>query len=131
MTKVDKDNYKGKEKLPIEYNDAHAALRGFANSKLKSSLILSAGMNPRLYAYMSQFNDFYPNEYGQFNKKIILKTKNNTYSINIEPNSIIKNLKNTITKNNKLVFLIDRKVFYIFKKLKNYKNQNYEKEKSW
>ena len=59
------------------------------------------------------------------NKKIILKTKNNTYSINIEPNSIIKNLKNTITKNNKLVFLIDRKVFYIFKKLKNYKNQKY------
>jgi 3-dehydroquinate synthase len=59
------------------------------------------------------------------NKKIVLKTKNNTYSINIEPNSIIKNLKNTITKNNKLVFLIDRKVFYIFKKLKNYKNQKY------
>ena len=59
------------------------------------------------------------------NKKIILKTKHNTYSINIEPNSIIKNLKNTITKNNKLVFLIDRKVFYIFKKLKNYKNQKY------
>ena len=59
------------------------------------------------------------------NKKIILKTKNNTYSINIEPNSIIKNLKNTITKNNKLVFLIDRKVFYIFKKLKNYQNQKY------
>jgi len=59
------------------------------------------------------------------NKKIILKTKNNTYSINIEPNSIIKNLKNIITKNNKLIFLIDRKVFYIFKKLKNYKNQKY------
>ena len=59
------------------------------------------------------------------NKKIILKTKNNTYSINIEPNSIIKNLKIIITKNNKLVFLIDRKVFYIFKKLKNYKNQKY------
>ena len=63
MTKVDKDNYSKDIKLPVEYNDAHAALRGFANSKLKSSLILSAGMNPRLYAYMSQFNDFYPNEY--------------------------------------------------------------------
>jgi len=73
MTKVDKDNYSKDIKLPVEYNDAHAALRGFANSKLKSSLILSAGMNPRLYAYMSQFNDFYPNEDGQFNKKIILK----------------------------------------------------------
>ena len=73
MTKVDKDNYSKDIKLPVEYNDAHAALRGFANSKLKSSVILSAGMNPRLYAYMSQFDDFYPNEDGQFNKKIILK----------------------------------------------------------
>lgn len=73
MTKVDKDNYIKKEKLPVEYNDAHAALRGFANSKLKSSIVLSAGMNPRLYAYMSQFNDFFPDENGAFNKRIILK----------------------------------------------------------
>ena len=73
MTKVDKDNYIKNEQLPVEYNDAHAALRGFANSKLKSSVILSAGMNPRLYAYMSQFDDFYPSETGTFTKKIILK----------------------------------------------------------
>ena len=73
MTKVDKDNYKKDEKLSVEYNDAHAALRGFANSNLKSSVVLSAGMNPRLYAYMSQFDDFYPNEKGEINKKIILK----------------------------------------------------------
>ena len=73
MTKVDKDNYINNEKLPVEYNDAHAALRGYANSDLRSSLILSAGMNPRLYAYMGQFDDFYPNEIGEFKKKIILK----------------------------------------------------------
>ncbi|MCF6307809.1 MAG: hypothetical protein L3J09_07620 [Flavobacteriaceae bacterium] len=73
MTKVDKDNYKENEKLTGEFNDAHAALRGFANSNLKSSVVLSAGMNPRLYAYMSQFDDFYPNEKGEINKKIILK----------------------------------------------------------
>jgi len=73
MTKVDKDNYKKGVKLPVEYNDAHAALRGFAQSNLKSSVILSAGMNPRLYAYIGQFDDFYPNESGKFNKKIILK----------------------------------------------------------
>jgi len=73
MTKVDKDNYKKGIKLPMEYNDAHAALRGFAQSKLKSSVILSAGMNPRLYTYMGQFDDFYPNGNGHFNKKIILK----------------------------------------------------------
>ncbi|OBQ57141.1 hypothetical protein JJL45_01375 [Tamlana sp. s12] len=73
MTKVDKDNYKDKELLPTEYNDAHAALRGFANSKLNSSVVLSAGMNPRLYSYMAQFNDFFPNKNGQFKKRIILK----------------------------------------------------------
>ena len=73
MTKIDKGNYLNKELLPIEFNDAHAALRGFAESKLESSIILSAGMNPRLYSYMSNFADFFPNEYGFIKKKIILK----------------------------------------------------------
>jgi hypothetical protein len=49
MTKVDKTNYFKKEELPSEYNDAHAGLRGYANSDLASSVIFSAGMNPRLY----------------------------------------------------------------------------------
>ena len=57
------------------------------------------------------------------NKKITLKTKDNIYLINIEPNSIVKNLNKIITANNKLVFLIDRKVFFFFLKLTNYKNQ--------
>lgn len=73
MTKIDKDNYSKEEKLPGEYNDAHAALRGFANSDLSSSIVLSAGMNPRLYSYMEQFEDFYPNENGEIKKKIVLK----------------------------------------------------------
>ena len=73
MTKVDKDNYIKNEKLSVEYNDAHAAFRGFANSKLNASVVLSAGMNPRLYAYMGQFDDFFPNNKGAFKKKIILK----------------------------------------------------------
>jgi len=73
MTKVDKDNYNKNEKLPVEYNDAHAALRGYANSNLRSSLVLSAGMNPRLYSYIGQFDDFFPNENGDIKKKIILK----------------------------------------------------------
>jgi len=73
MTKVDKDNYVKKEKLPSEYNDAHAALRGFANSDLESSVVLSAGMNPRLYAYLEQFEDFYPDVKGCIKKKIVLK----------------------------------------------------------
>lgn len=73
MTKVDKENYWNKEKLPAEFNDAHAALRGFANSDLNSSVILSAGMNPRLYSYIENFDDFFPNENGEINKKIVLK----------------------------------------------------------
>ncbi len=73
MTKINKENYKNGEKLPLEYNDAHAALRGYANSDLRSSIVLSAGMSPRLYGYMEQFEDFYPDENGEIKKKIILK----------------------------------------------------------
>ena len=73
MTKVDKDNFVKSEQLPIEFNDAHASLRGFAKSNLSSSVVLSAGMNPRLYSYFENFNDFYPNSQGQLKKKIILK----------------------------------------------------------
>ena len=73
MTKVDMDKYEKGKKLPVENNDAHVSLRGFALSKLSSSLILSAGMNPRLFGYMEQFDDFYPDENGQIKKKIVLK----------------------------------------------------------
>ena len=73
MTKLDKANTKDGEELPVEYNDAHAALRGFANSNLNSSLVLSAGMSPRLYSYIENFKDFFPDSEGRCKKKIILK----------------------------------------------------------
>ena len=73
MTKVDKDNYTKNDKLPTEFNDAHAALRGYAMSELNSSVILSAGMNPRLYSYLENFDDFFPDENGNIKKKIVLK----------------------------------------------------------
>ena len=73
MTKVDKDNFDKNTQLPVMYNDAHVSLRGFANSKLSSSVVLSAGMNPRLYSYFESFPDFFPNENGELKKKIILK----------------------------------------------------------
>lgn len=73
MTKLDKDNFIKNEQLPIEFNDAHAALRGFANSNLESSVVLSAGMNPRLFGYFENFKDFFPNENNELRKKIILK----------------------------------------------------------
>ena len=73
MTKLDKPNFNGKEQLPIEFNEGHAAVRGYANSTLHSSIILSAGLNPRLYSYIENFNDFYPDSNGYIKKKITLK----------------------------------------------------------
>jgi len=73
MTKLDKENYRNNEKLPNEFNDAHAALRGYAQSNLRSAIVFSAGMNPRLYGYVEKFEDFYPDANGDIKKKIILK----------------------------------------------------------
>ncbi len=73
MTKVDGASRKDVETQNTEFNDAHAALRGFANSRLSSSVVFSAGLNPRLYSYISNFEDFFPNENGQLKKKVILK----------------------------------------------------------
>ncbi|NTD97036.1 hypothetical protein G6M26_06720 [Agrobacterium tumefaciens] len=72
MAKVDRMNIDA-EFNSDENSDALAALRGFASSKLSSSVILSAGMNPRLYSYLTQFEDFFPDKNGYFNKKIVLK----------------------------------------------------------
>lgn len=74
MSKVDKMNVDADGNVLDEiYTDALAALRGFALSKLSSSIILSAGMNPRLYSYLESFEDFFPNATGGFRKKLILK----------------------------------------------------------
>ncbi|RZJ49578.1 MAG: hypothetical protein EOO44_18015, partial [Flavobacterium sp.] len=74
MSKVDRVNHRnGNSFTGDENSDALIALRGFANSRLNSSLVLSAGMNARLYSYIEQFDDFFPNENGELNKKIILK----------------------------------------------------------
>lgn len=74
MTKLDKANH-GSDgiALPAAYNDAHASLRGFAMSDLDSSVVLSAGMNPRLYGYLANFEDFFPADDGSLKKKITLK----------------------------------------------------------
>jgi hypothetical protein len=73
MTKVDRENFANNTRLPDQFNDAHAALRGFANSSLQSSVILSAGLNPRLFSYFEEFPDFYPDQEMVFRKKIIIK----------------------------------------------------------
>ena len=64
MSKGDRDLYRDGEKLPAKYSDASAALRGFAESTLASSIVFSAGINPRLYSYAAEFDDFFPDEHG-------------------------------------------------------------------
>jgi len=77
MAKVDKQNYSADGEYSGDENtDALAALRGFAESDLESSVILSAGMNPKLYSYLETFADFYPDANGNFRKKITLKVSN-------------------------------------------------------
>ena len=74
MSKVDKLNLNKKGESTGDINsDALSALRGFGNSNLTSSLILSAGMNPRLYSYLESFSDFLPDAQQHLKKKIILK----------------------------------------------------------
>ncbi len=73
MTKLDRDIYRGGKRLAPEFADAMAALRGYANSSLTSSIIFSAGMNQRVYTYAAQFADFSPNNDGIVKKKIALK----------------------------------------------------------
>ncbi|HVN49368.1 MAG TPA: hypothetical protein VMU30_11185, partial [Bacteroidota bacterium] len=48
-------------------------LRGFAQSVLCSSVVLSAGINQRLFQYIGQRPEFFPNAEGVFSKKVILK----------------------------------------------------------
>lgn len=74
MTKLDKNNYNKAGEVITDGSDAISALRGYANSDLKnSSIVFSAGMNPRLYNYLESFSEFDVNENGDFNKKIIIK----------------------------------------------------------
>lgn len=74
MAKVDRLNYDGNNAYLCDENtDALAALRGFAASNLQSSVVLSAGMNPRLYSYLEKFECFFAKENEASEKKIILK----------------------------------------------------------
>ncbi|PID27828.1 MAG: hypothetical protein CR982_04960 [Candidatus Cloacimonadota bacterium] len=73
MTKLDREAYRDGKVLPTAFNDGHSAIRGFANSNLNSAVVLSAGFNPRLFGYIEEFDDFYPDRDGNIKKRIILK----------------------------------------------------------
>jgi hypothetical protein len=73
MTKLDREAYARREKLAPEFRDAMSALRGYALSGVESCIVFSAGMNPHLYSYAAQFDDFFPDESGRIRKQIVLK----------------------------------------------------------
>jgi len=74
MTKVDKNNYAKDGSLLADSSDALSALRGYANSKLiHSSIVFSAGLNPRLFNYLEKFGTFDARGHGLFDKEVVIK----------------------------------------------------------
>ncbi|MBI5895408.1 MAG: hypothetical protein HZB24_05160, partial [Desulfobacterales bacterium] len=73
MTKLDVDHYQNGSKLPPEFGDGMAALRGFALSTLGGAMVFSAGINQRMYTYAAQFDDFFPDAQAESKKRIVLK----------------------------------------------------------
>lgn len=74
MSKVDKANKDADGNLLENiFSDATAALRGYSKSRIKSTMVLSAGMNPRLYNYLAELPQFLPNTDSTFDKKVCLK----------------------------------------------------------
>ncbi len=73
MTKLDRDRDRSGRSLPEHGSDALSALRGFMNSRVDASVVLSAGMNRRLFAYMAEFDGMFPDAGGALRKRIILK----------------------------------------------------------
>lgn len=73
MTKLDADNFRDGIQLPAEFADGMAALRGFADSTVRSAMVFSAGINQRLYTYAAQFDGFFPTAAAPARKRIILK----------------------------------------------------------
>ena len=74
MTKLDRVTHPaaGGEPVP-DSSDAVAAFRGFVRSDLQSSVVLSAGVNPRLFSYMERCPELYPAADGSVSKTVILK----------------------------------------------------------
>lgn len=74
MTKLDKNNTGSNGQILEDGSDAVAALRGYANSSLQnSSVIFSAGLNPRLYNYLEKCRQFDADENGVFKKRVVIK----------------------------------------------------------
>ena len=74
MTKIDNNSYNKAGEMIENGSDALTAIRGYVESDLKNSaVIFSAGMNPRLYNYLENFEQFRVEKNGVFEKKIVIK----------------------------------------------------------
>lgn len=74
MTKLDKNNFDKAGELIADGSDAVSALKGYVDSDLSnSSVVFSAGMNPRLYNFLEKCDQFDADDNGCFRKKIIIK----------------------------------------------------------
>lgn len=74
MTKVDRDIYNKDGSVVENGSDAVASLRAYAKSDLKNSaVVFSAGLNPRLYNYIENWDCFLPDAENNFTKRVIVK----------------------------------------------------------
>ncbi|MBL7856100.1 MAG: hypothetical protein JNM57_00310 [Cyclobacteriaceae bacterium] len=74
MTKVDRESKDKNGTLREDGSDAVAAFRGYVKSNLtNSSVIFSAGLNPRLYNYLEKFTELDAKAWGEFDKKVVIK----------------------------------------------------------
>lgn len=73
MVKLDRPRFDENANPMEDFSDAKTALKGFADSRLSSGIVFSAGINKGLFRFMARFKDFYRDENGLLRKKIILK----------------------------------------------------------
>jgi len=73
MTKLDRDHDRRGRKFPERCSDALSALRGFMHSRAEGSVVLSAGMNRRLFSYLAEFGELLPDRPTDLRKRIVLK----------------------------------------------------------
>ncbi len=73
MTKLDRLPFENGQPADPAFSDAIAALRGFATSRLSSSIVFSAGLNSPLYSALAAYPDFLPDTSGYSRKTVTLK----------------------------------------------------------
>ncbi|MCD4764074.1 MAG: hypothetical protein K8R28_08675 [Desulfobacterales bacterium] len=104
MVKVDRTNYDSNgAPLSDEFSDAKTGLRGYAESSLESAIVFSAGINQRLFNYMTRFRDFYRDKTGQIKKRIILKR---SYKVNSWPKEAWKFMNSALSQGSIAVVML-------------------------